>query len=617
MTPQDTSPLRYLWLFGLTRGRIISFAGLSVLAAALEGFGMAMFLPVLQYMEKGQDAAFLAGTSTAWRYLVDALAAVGAPTTLLTLLVAAISVMMVRVGAVYVRQVYVAWLTQETQHVTRSTLFNAYLGLNYGAYAGQSSGSMVNMLTIEVPRAAGSFAALFALLANAAVASGFLIVLLWLSTPLTLLAVGFLGTAGVAVAYYVRHTRRESHAATDANDTYARVMLERLNSFRLILLTAATARETARVAAASATVRDRLYWLQKIVASVDLILEPTVLIAGGLILYMAVSFFGMTLSEIGIFVMVLLRLLPLVKEMMRSRQTYNSCVGSLSAVIGSYRYACQEKEAASGTRAFTRIQSAVRFEGVTFSFPGADQPTVIDLSVSIPAGKVTALVGPSGAGKTTVIDLLARLRVPQQGKILFDDIDSADLDLGSLRRGMAVVSQDTAILDDTVAGNLRFVKPEADEAALWQALEKAQAAGFVRAMDQGLQTRLGERGTRLSGGQRQRLSLARAFLQDTGLLVLDEPTSALDSETETLVQEALETLRRQGNVTVIVIAHRLSTIRDADQIVVMQDGRVAEAGTHGGLIQSSGWYARVWAMQGSETDTDSREEPTAVKPQGA
>ncbi len=588
---------RSLPLFGLTYGRIALFAGLSIAAAMLEGFGMAMFLPVLEYVEKGRDAAVLAATSDMWRRLLEAYAIFGIKVNLASLLIVAVGLMLLRVVAIYARQVYLGWLRQHIQHSTRSKLFDAYMAMEYGAFQRLSSGGLINVLTTESNFAAGSFAALFAMVANIAVVLGFVVILLWLSWPLTLLAIAFLGASGVAVAFFVRNTRRTSHAATEANGRYSQVALERLGAFRLVKLTANSVREADRVRHASGEVRNQFYRLTRAAASVDLIMEPMALLSGGVILYVAVSNLGLSLAEVGLFVMILLRLLPLAKEAMKSRQTYHACAGSLSAVINSHADALAGRELSGQGKAFRRLTKSISFKNASFSYPGAQTPTLHDLSLDIPAGKVTALVGPSGAGKTTLADMIPRLRIPQQGRILYDGMDGAEFDLASLRRGIAFVSQDAAVLDDTVAENLRFVRPDATEAQLWDALGRAQAADFVRSLDHGIETRLGERGTRLSGGQKQRLSLARALLQESSVLALDEPTSALDSETERDIQKALDDLRANGEVTIVIIAHRLSTIRNADQIVVLMEGKVVEQGNHQQLMISEDWYSRVSGIQ--------------------
>ena len=453
------------------------------------------------------------------------------------------------------------------------------------------------MLTTEAQRAGGSFASLFAVASNGVVLAGFACVLLWLSAPLTLLAVVFLALAGAAVSFVVRHTRKYSYKATEANDRYSRMVLERLGGYRLVKLTATGEREAGRVRVASGEVRDMLYWLAKLIAGVDLVMEPMVLLAGGVILYAAVTMFHMSLSEVGLFVLILLRMLPLAKEMLKSWQSWRACAGSLAAVLKGYDEALAVAEEPGRGREFDAGACAITLEGVTFSYEDGEHPALQGVDLSIPAGKVTALVGPSGAGKTTLADIIPALRRPQFGRVLYGGVPAGEFDLASLRRGMAFVSQDAVILDDTVAENLRFSRPGATEDEIWDALGRACAADFVRSLPLGLKSRLGERGTKLSGGQKQRLSLARALLQDAGILILDEPTSALDSETERDIQRAIDDLRERGGATIVIIAHRLSTIRSADQIVVLDGGRVVEMGTHADLMISEEWYARVSGMQ--------------------
>jgi len=508
--------------------------------------------------------------------------------------------MLLRTGAMYARQVYTAWLGQTVLHTARSRLFAACMALDYGRFTLLSSGTLINLLTTEAQRAAASYSTAFQMISNIAVTLGFLGVLLWLSVPLTMVAVGSLGVSLMTVSFFVRHTRRYSLKTTDCHSIYSRVVLERLNGFRLIKLTAAGGREAATAGRASNQVRDMLFRLAQINASVDLIMEVLTLLVGGIILYVSSSALQMSLSEVGLFGLVLLRLLPQAKEAMKSRQSFVSCVGSRDAIIGGFAAFLEQQEPTGGERPFAPLRRGIRFEGVTFDYDNAARPALRDVTLDIPAGRVTALVGRSGAGKTTLADLVVRLRVPGQGRVLYDGVDGAEFDLTSLRKSMAYVSQDAAILDDSVAENLRFANPEATQEQLWEALERAQAAAFVRTLPEGLDTRLGERGVLLSGGQKQRLALARVFLQQTSVLILDEPTSALDSETERDIQKVLAELRAEGSVTVLIIAHRLSTIRDADLIVVMKDGGVVEQGHHAGLLAEGGWYARMCAMQNGD-----------------
>jgi ATP-binding cassette subfamily C protein CydCD len=239
--------------------------------------------------------------------------------------------------------------------------------------------------------------------------------------------------------------------------------------------------------------------------------------------------------------------------------------------------------------------ASLALEKVNFTYPGQSRRALSDVSFEIPAGKTVALVGTSGAGKTTTAQLLMRFWDPDSGRIMLNGADLRDYKLDALRRLVALVAQDTYLFNDTLRANILIARPEATEAELQAAIQHASLADLVAALPDGLDSPVGERGTSLSGGQRQRVAIARAFLKDAPILVLDEATSHLDAVNEQAVRRALDVL--QADRTTIVIAHRLSTVRDADLIVVLDQGRVAETGTHASLLARSGLYARLVSRQ--------------------
>jgi ATP-binding cassette subfamily B protein len=222
-----------------------------------------------------------------------------------------------------------------------------------------------------------------------------------------------------------------------------------------------------------------------------------------------------------------------------------------------------------------------------------------DVGFHIDPGTTTALVGPSGAGKTTLVRLALRLIDPQAGQVLLDGIDLRQLKVAALRRAVALVPQDVALFNDSLRANIAFARPELDDAAIWAAAEAAELGKFIKGLPEGMATRVGERGLKLSGGERQRVGIARALLADPRVLILDEATSALDSRTEQAIQATLRRVR-QGRTT-LVVAHRLSTIADADEILVLKAGRVVERGTHQALITLGGEYASLWRKQTRKT----------------
>ena len=248
-----------------------------------------------------------------------------------------------------------------------------------------------------------------------------------------------------------------------------------------------------------------------------------------------------------------------------------------------------------GGNTFEAIHQGIELRNVSLRYAPELEPALTDINLILPKGQTIALVGSSGAGKSSIADLLAGLYDPSEGKILVDDTNRATFDLVSWQQRLGVVSQDTFLFNATIAENIAFGTPGASRQGIEMAAEQAQAARFIKTLPDGFETLVGERGYRLSGGQRQRLSLARAILRDPELLILDEATSALDSESERLVQQAIDRFERKH--TVLVIAHRLSTIVNADLICVLEKGRIVEKGNHSALISLEGRYASLWSQQ--------------------
>jgi len=257
------------------------------------------------------------------------------------------------------------------------------------------------------------------------------------------------------------------------------------------------------------------------------------------------------------------------------------------------------------------VKGAITLENVSFAYQGRSA-AVRDVSIDIAPGEVVALAGPSGAGKTTVANLVPRLYDPTSGRVLIDGVDVRDVRPEDLRRHMSIVPQETLLFYTTVRENIAYGRPDASDEEVIAAARTAHAHDFIMQLPDGYDTQVGDRGTQLSGGQRQRIAIARAVLRNPAILILDEATSSLDSESEQAIHKALETALRGR--TAIIIAHRLSTIRNADRILVMDQGRIVESGTHDELLARGGLYARLYWLQSEQAAPAEEPVPDSTLP---
>ena len=479
----------------------------------------------------------------------------------------------------------------------RKQIFEQLQSLSLRYYSTSRTGELINTITEEINQLQQAFRVFSNLLTRSSTLLAYIISMFLLSWQLSIAAVMLYGLLSVGLSTLIARVREASFAMPKANGKLASVAIELINGIRTVQASATQDFERRRFYQASAGVMDATTK----VASMSSLVKPlaegvssTILIA---VIIVAFNLFivggELKATSLLTFMFVLFRMMPLVSQVNQARENLSRFQGSIDNIKDLLRRD-NKTYLKDGKIEFSSLKQAIDFVSVDFGY-NPDELVLRNITLSLEKGKTTALVGSSGAGKTTLADLIPRFYDPTCGKILIDGIDLRELKINSLRRRMAVVSQDTFIFNNTVRYNIAYGLEEVEEEAIQEAAKQANAWKFIQELPEGLDTNLGDRGVLLSGGQRQRIAIARALLRNPEILILDEATSALDSVTERLIQESLEKLS-QGR-TVIAIAHRLSTIVRADKVVVLEQGRVVEQGNYQELLEQQGKLWKYHQMQ--------------------
>lgn len=511
--------------------------------------------------------------------------------------VALIALFLLRGLGSFIGQYASAWVGNKVVMDLRDRMFRRMLGLPIGYFHDHTTGNLVSRFTYDVAQVTQAATQVVTVLVKDTLTIiGLFAYLLYVDWKLTLISLVMIPPIALVVRYFNIRLRATSRSTQAAMGDLTQVVQETIDCNKVVKIFGGQAYETRRFNDTSNTLRR---WMMKQTAAAAAnvpIVQLLAALATAIVVYYVTIQAQQDSTTVGSFVSFLAAMLMLTAPLKRLTGVAEHLQRGLAAAESVFALIDEDTERDTGSVKLPRAKGELRFERVSFSYPNATRPALREIDLSIRAGEMVALVGSSGSGKTTFANLVPRFYHPDAGRILLDGHDLDSLSLDSLRANIALVSQEVALFNDTVAANIAYgAAAGASREAIERAAEAAHATEFIRAMPQGFDTLIGESGVRLSGGQRQRLAIARTILKNAPVLILDEATSALDSESEKHVQAALETLMR-GRTT-IVIAHRLSTVEKADRIVVLDQGRIAEIGNHAELLARGGIYARLHSLQ--------------------
>ena len=551
---------------------------LATLTVLCEAIGLSIIIPILSFIESGNDLEKFKNSSLLTKNVVNIFSFLGIPISLLSMSFIAIFFTLLRQINNYFNRLYTEKLKWTVDKKLQIKIFDVIMSSSTFYIQEFRTGHLANITAIEIPQVAAIFRSYNTIWMIFLTLLAYTIILFLTAPKITIGVLIFISSVLLLSSGFIRLTKKISESNLVYRNHFRDFINEKFSAWKLIRLSNTLPDEMSNITKIQKVIVDNEVKLTKISGILALIFIPLSTAVLLISLNVFVSILEIKLAIILTFGIAFMRLMPVMGNL-------QSNLNKLVQYFPSYKYV--EKVITSALVSFeyveegiqiNEIKKSIEFKNVFFTYPNRKNITLKNISFTLDAGSFIAISGASGAGKSTIVDMLPRIIEPDKGTILMDNTDIRKISLKSLRSNIAYIPQEPILFNMSIKENLLYVNNKADDEELWNALKLANADNFVNELPDKMDTDLGIMGKKLSGGQRQRIVLARTFLQKPSILILDEPTSALDKDSDNYIQKTISTLQNNLNVTIILIAHRLSSLKKANLIILIENGQIKEVG---------------------------------------
>ena len=589
--------LSYKRMIGISNRSIVLVIILTLLSGFFETLGIGMFYPVFQFMKNGNlDSG--SERSEMVQNIYSYSDSVGIEPTMATVLLLIFILFVFRQFFMYVKNVYLSKLHFFILKRLRDRIFKKYISskIEYQDFlqAGVFTNIVINESNIAVTGAMGPIVLITHLIMLLILIS----LLLMISPYTTVIAFLILTISIRATHYWVNKSEVVGRELVSINTSVASFLIERLKSVRLIKLSRSEDTELLNFKDKSEEQRNYQVLSSILKNKTNLVLDPVIIGMGLLFLYLSYTYASISIELIGVYFIVIVRILPVAKAIILTWQKIKGSFGSIDVVYQKIKEMTEfeDVDEKSAVHLLDSVNT-IEYKNVSYSYPSSEEEAIHNISFKIKSGDMISLAGPSGGGKSTIIDLLPALRNPSSGEISVNNNSLKYYTTSSIRNNISYIQQNPQIFTSTIRENIGYGNSNISLAEIKYAAELSGASNFIDKLKNGYDTLLDDNADNLSGGQRRRLDLARALASKSSILILDEPTSSLDIESEQFFINTLLNIKDKTNTIIILVAHSLTSVSYSDNIFIINGGIIEEQGTHVELLRNNGWYAKAWKMQ--------------------